>query len=280
MIEALAGALDGMHVVALVANVPGPLAAARLRALGARVTKIEPLRGDALETASPPWYRAISAGLEIVRVDLREHGGAATLDALLGDADLLLSSVRASTLERLGLAWEHLHARYPRLAHVAIVGDPPPHDDRAGHDLTYQAQAGLISPPAMPRTLVGDMAAAERAVEAALGALLLRERFDRAVRADVSIVDAARTFAEPYRYGLTRADGWLGGAEPTYAIYPAEDGWIALAALEPHFVERLRTLTGVATLTHEALRDAFVRRSMAEWERLADEHDVPLAAIR
>ncbi len=280
MLDALAGTLDGMHVVALATNIPGPLAASRLRALGARVTKIEPLRGDALEHASPAWYRALCAGVEVLRLDLRAHGALSTLDALLGEADGLLTSVRASTLERIGLTWESLHTRYPRLVHVAISGEAPPNDDRAGHDLTYQARAGMIAPPLMPRTLVGDMAAAERAVGAMLGALLLRKRTGRSVRVNVSITDAAATFAEPYRYGLTREDGSLGGALATYAIYPTSDAWIAVGVLEPQFIARLQELTGVANLTHESLRDVFVQRSAAEWERLALEHDIPMAAVR
>jgi hypothetical protein len=111
MADALAGTLDGYHVVALVLNVPGPLAGARLRALGARVTKIEPARGDPLAASSPSWYASIIAGMEVLRIDLRAHAGAATLDALLREADVLLSSVRARTLERLGLDSHRLHSR-------------------------------------------------------------------------------------------------------------------------------------------------------------------------
>jgi alpha-methylacyl-CoA racemase len=96
----------------------------------------------------------------------------------------------------------------------------------------------------------------------------------------VSIVDCARSFAEPYVYGLTREGGSLGGGLPAYGIYPAEDGYVAVAALEPHFIERLQTLLGVSELTPQALRDVLVRRSAREWEQLAEQHDVPMAAVR
>ena len=72
MYESIARALDGLTVVALATNIPGPLAAANLRAMGARVVKIEPLRGDALEFASPAWYADIVAGMEIEKLDLRD----------------------------------------------------------------------------------------------------------------------------------------------------------------------------------------------------------------
>ena len=280
MTDALVNVLDGIHVVALTTNIPGPVAAARLRALGARVTKIEPTRGDPLADAAPQWYARLSTGIEIVQVDFRERGARTVLDAHLQHADIVLTAMRARSLERIGLQWEHIHAQYPALSMIALTGEAPPNDDRAGHDLTYQARAGTIAPPAMPRALVGDMAAAERVVSVALAALVKRVRTGEGLFANVSIVDCARSFAEPYAHGLTRDGGSLGGGLPAYGIYPAEDGWVAVAALEPHFIERLQALLGVTDVTRAALRDALVRRSAREWEALAEQHDVPLAAVR
>jgi alpha-methylacyl-CoA racemase len=280
MFESLHGVLEGMRVVALATNIPGPLAAARLRSLGADVVKIEPLRGDPLEAAAPDWYARLHNGQRVERLDLREADARSALDELLSGADLFISATRRSALARLDLSWESLHARYPNLCHVAISGEAPPNDDRAGHDLTYQARAGLISPPAMPRTLIGDMAATERVVAASLGVLLLRERTGRATRVDVGIVESAYAFGEPLRAGLTSSTGELGGGLPAYNVYPAAAGWVVIAALEPHFVERLATMLDVETCDAATLRQRFSQRTAIEWERLADEHDVPLVAIR
>lgn len=279
MIDALVDALDGIHVVALTTNIPGPVAAARLRTLGARVTKVEPAHGDPLAIAAPQWHAQLSTGIEVIQLNFRERGAHAALEAHLGQADVLLTAMRARSLERIGLSWEPVHARYPQLSMIALTGEAPPHDDRAGHDLTYQARAGTISPPSMPRALVGDMAAAERVVSVTLAALVKRARTGTGSFANVSIVDCARDFAAPYAHGMTREGGSLGGGLATYGIYPAEDGWVAVAALEPHFIERLQSLLGIEHFTHEALRDAFVRRSAREWERLAEANDVPIAAI-
>ncbi|HEV7179773.1 MAG TPA: CoA transferase, partial [Candidatus Baltobacteraceae bacterium] len=237
-------------------------------------------RGDPLETAAPHWYAAIAAGIQIVRIDLRDGVGLRTLDALLQNADLVVTAMRRSSLLRIGFEWESLHARYPRLSHIAISGEAPPHDDRAGHDLTYQARAGTVAPPAMPRALVGDMAAAERAVTAAMTALLVRERSGEASRIDVSIVECATDFAAPFRYGLTAPSGELGGALATYGIYAANTGHVAVAALEPHFVERLQRMLGDADMERESLARTFSTRSAHEWETLAEQFDVPLAAVR
>ena len=280
MIDAFTTALGGINVVALVTNIPGPIAAARLRALGATVTKIEPPSGDPLEHASHAWYEELTDGLALRRLDLRDDAALATLESLLHGADVLLTATRSSVLERLNLRWTALHERHPKIVHVALCGEAPPHDDRAGHDLTYQAHAGTIAPPAMPRALIGDMAAAERAVTATLAALVLRERTGRVERIDVSIVECARDFAEPYRRGLTASTGPLGGALPTYAVYPAQIGYVAVAALEPHFIERLKQLLGTQTLTRESIGAVLIERDAASWEHDAQRLDVPLAAVR
>jgi alpha-methylacyl-CoA racemase len=279
MADALAAALHGVRVVALATNIPGPLAAARLRALGASVTKIEPPAGDPLAFAAPAWYETICSGVDVRRMNPREAHDRAALHALVREADVLLTTVRAAALTRLGFDWETLHASQPRLVHVAVVGEGPPFQDRAGHDLTYQARAGLLSPPAMPRTLVADLAAAERVVSATLAALLARARTGEGTRVDAAIVDAAMEFNAPLRFGLTGPADALGGGLPTYELYEASDGWIAVAALEEHFVERLGTVLELERLDASALRAAFARRTVAQWEELAEAADLPLAAV-
>lgn len=272
--------LEGLRVVSLATNIPGPLASARLYALGASVVKLEPLRGDPLEHAAPSWYAQLCEGQSVHRIDARSTAGGALLARELVRADVLVSAMRASALERLGLGWSEVQAQYPRLCHIAIFGEAPPFDSRAGHDLTYQARAGLIVPPALPRTVIGDLAAAERAVSAALAALLLRERAGQATRCDIAIVDAAQDFAAPLIHGLTTASGSLGGGLALYNVYETAQGWIALAALEPHFIAALKTLLASDALDAATLRARFRMRTAQEWERLANQRDIPLAAVR
>ena len=145
--------LQGIRIVSLALNAPGPVAAARLTQLGAEVVKVEPPTGDATSRFAPEWYASLCRGQKVLRLDLKDTAGREQFDALLAQADLLLASFRPSALRRLGLDWEALHARHPRLCFVGIIGDRPPLEERSGHDLTYQADCGLLRPPRMPATL-------------------------------------------------------------------------------------------------------------------------------
>jgi alpha-methylacyl-CoA racemase len=272
--------MDDVRAVSLAVNVPGPTTAARLVALGATVIKVEPPAGDPLAAAHPAWYDELRAGQQVVTLDLKQVADRVRLDELLEPADLLLTSSRPGALARLGLAWAELHARFHRLCQVAIVGHPAPYQDRPGHDLTYAGAHGLVVPPDLPQTLVADLGGAELATTAAVALLLARERGEEAAYAEVALADAASAFAAPRRPGATAPGGSLGGGSPSYALYPTQEGWLAVAALEPHFERRLAEELGLDELTHEALTGAFRARTAEQWEAWARERDLPLGVVR
>ncbi len=268
-----------MRVLSLATNIPGPLAAARLQALGAAICKVEPPGGDALAAACPAWYAALHAGQEVIRLNLKDEADRARIDPLLAAADLLITASRPAALARLGLAWDDLHTAYPDLCQVAIVGHSTPEVDRPGHDLTYQAAAGLLAPPALPRVLLADLAGAERTVAVALALLLAWQRGQGSGYQEVALAGIAEDFAAPLRYGLTAPGGLLGGGLPAYGIYPAQDAWVALAALEPGFVQRLQAALHIAAITHSALAGIFRTQPAQAWEQWAITHDLPLVAV-
>ncbi|MDQ4489239.1 CoA transferase [Sinomonas sp. ASV486] len=266
--------LSGITVVSLAVNIPGPLAASRLAELGARVIKVEPPQGDPLRSAAPTWYAELVAGQKIVSLDLKDPSGRSRLDSLLDDADLLLTAMRPSALDRLGLAEAALSRG---VALIEIVGHDGAHAEQPGHDLTYQAACGTLLPPALPLVPIADMLGAERAVVATLAALRLRDHGVREVRERVVLESAAWAAASAVRHGLTSPGAVLGGAEAAYGIYAASDGFIAVAALEPHFARRLAVHVGG---TRDELARAFAARPAAYWEALGKAHDLPLVAVR
>jgi crotonobetainyl-CoA:carnitine CoA-transferase CaiB-like acyl-CoA transferase len=272
--------LEGIRILTLALNLPGPLAIAGLQQLGATVVKIEPPGGDPLAHAKASWYRALHEGQEILCLNLKDATDRARLEGRLCTADLLVTATRPAALRRLGLGWPELHARAPQLCQVGIVGYPPPEENMPGHDVTYQARLGLLEPPTLPRIMIADFAGAQQTGEAALALLLARERGQGAHFAWVSLAKAGEWFAEPFRQGLTGPGKILGGGFPGYDIYRAQDGWIAVATLEPHFWHKLLKELGLATADRQQLQEVFSTRTAQEWETWGSDRDLPLAAVR
>jgi crotonobetainyl-CoA:carnitine CoA-transferase CaiB-like acyl-CoA transferase len=209
--------------------------------------------------------------MTVERIDLKSAAGPARIASLLRDADVFLASHRPAALARLGLDSKSLHASFPSLRHVNIVGDTG-NPEEAGHDLTYQARAGLIR-QALPLTLIADMVGAERAH------WIIKEVMHNpgAIR-EVGLYDGLSDLAAPLRYGLTASGGHLGGSNPAYGIYAARDGAIAVTALEPHFRARLYEGLGLADGADPST--IFATKTAIEWEQWAAARDIPLVAIR
>jgi crotonobetainyl-CoA:carnitine CoA-transferase CaiB-like acyl-CoA transferase len=271
--------LKGIWVVSLATNVPGPVAAAGLRDLGASIVKIEPPSGDPLAEYSSEWYRNLAEGQEVQTLNLKEVEGREKLNVLLGQSDLLLTSMRPEALERLNLNWLQIHERFLNLSQISIVGYDSPRENKSGHDLTYQAMAGLIVPSFLPRTLYADLAAAEKVVSAALTLILARHKGQPAEYRQISIESVVKEFTAPIRYGLTASGGLLEGSFPGYNIYQTAEGWMAVAALEPKFWNKLISQLGLVKSDYEDLQNVFLTRTAVEWESWADAHDIPVSAI-
>lgn len=271
--------LTGRRLITLALNVPGPMAADRLRQLGATVVKVEPPDGDPLKVSSPDWYAELIKGMSVETCDLKTPAGQDRLHELLARADLLLTSQRPAALARLKLDWTELHARFPTLCHVAIVGHAAPAQDTAGHDLTYLAANGLLQPPALPPTLYADVAGSEQAALAALALLLERMRTGTGHYREVALADAATRLAAPCRAGLTRGGAILGGGFPGYNLYRSKDGWLAVAALEQRFYDRLVAQLGVTDPSYDRLAERFRNETGAYWVRFGEEHDLPIAVV-
>ena len=271
--------LSGIKVVSLAINLPGPAAARRFCQLGAQVLKVEPPTGDPMSHYNSSWYDELNAGQEILTLNLKAPAERQCLERKLQDADLLITANRPAALERLGLGWEKLHEQFPRLCQVAIVGYPSPFENVPGHDLTYQAKTGLLSPPQMPRTPVADMAGGEKAFGEGLALLWSREQGNESGYRMVALSEAAEYMAEPWTVGFTSPEAMGGGSLAEYNLYETSDGWVAVAALEPHFKKALDKGVGFEVKKPEELRPVFLEKTSAEWEIWAKGFDLPIVAV-
>ena len=289
--------LHGIRVLSLALNLPGPAALLRCQQMGAICTKLEPVAptpncsADPMQAYSPAAYSQLHEGIHILQANLKTEDGQSRLHALLAETDVLLTSFRPSAMHKLGLAWEQLQQRHPQLCMVRVTGDiRPGAGDHAGHDLTYQAQAGLTDNGHMPPSLFADMAGALMASEAVLRALMLRSRSGRGHCEDIGLAQAAQWLALPRQWKITTPDGDVGGAHAGYNLYPCADGTVALAALEPHFAQRLCQAAGLelqdfspsgmrAPSVHAAIRQFLADKTCAELDAMATQSDIPLHLI-
>ena len=274
--------LHGIRILSLALNLPGPAALMRCRRMGATCTKLEPPTGDPMGHYNPAAYGELHEGVEVLHADLKTPAGQQALHVELARTDILLTSFRPSALEKLGIGWSALHARYPALSQVAIVGSPGERAEEPGHDLTYLAEHELVPGMELPATLYADMGGSLMAAEAVLQAALCK---GEGRYLEVALSDAAGYLALPRRWGLTQPAGSVGGAHAGYRVYACKDGRVAVAALEPHFAARLCEAAGVAgsdirTMFAAGTRDAiatfFASRTRSELERLAREKDLPI----
>lgn len=272
--------LKGIQIVTLALNLPGPLAAKRFVDLGATVIKVEPPEGDPFNKYCTDWYESVNHGQQVKMINLKSSEGLEHLSALLSTTQLLITAQRPAALERIGLDWASLHAQHPHLNHLAVVGYPVPNENHAGHDVTYQASRGLLSPPHMPKTLVADLAGAERAAFEGLSMLVASQVDGQGRCSLVALSDAADYMAQPYQFGLTNTGSLLSGVLAEYSLYEAKEGWVAIAALEPHFRKALLTQLGGSELSKELVAKKMKQKTANEWEQWAIQYDIPLVAVK
>lgn len=307
------GVLSGYRVLDCSIAMAGPFAAQRMGDLGADVIKVEPVTGE--------WQRHTAAGgargnrinvsfLSLNRnkrslaVDLKRPEGRQILLDLVKTADVFLQNYRPGVAERLGVDYGTLSAINPRLVYVSMsgYGEDGPYRDRPGQDLILQGMSGAMlsagregEPPTPAGQFLVDAVTAYTAFEAALAALLHRERTGEGQRVDVNMLDAITTLqmqelsvftvagkpqtrsGEPHAHVYIRAP---------YGAFATSDGYIIVAFPplrklgevigEPSFLTMNDETDGwtrrdeIFAKTREKLKE----RSSADWLKLFAEADI------
>jgi crotonobetainyl-CoA:carnitine CoA-transferase CaiB-like acyl-CoA transferase len=257
--------------------------------MGATCTKVNPPSGDPMQHYTPEGYALMHKGVKHHTLDLKTDAGQAALHKLLNKTDVLLTSFRPSALTKLGLGWKSLHKQYPALSLIEVVGAPGPLAEIPGHDLTYQAEVGLVNGMDLPPSLFADMGGALMASEATLKAVLHQRAKGKGSRHEVALSEAAAWLALPRQLRMTTPDGAVGGAHAGYRVYACKNGRVAVAALEPHFAMSLCEAAGVSLThpvkdlfkpaTHQAIEAFLASRTRAQLDKLATAKDIPLMTL-
>jgi glutaryl-CoA transferase len=245
--------LSGILVVDLSRILAGPYCTQALADAGAEVIKVEePAKGDDTRRWGPPfvegestYFLAVNRGKRSLSLNLKHAKGRAILWRLLETADVLVENFRTGTLEALGLGYEDVHRRCPRLVYASIsgYGRTGPWAERAGYDAIVQGESGLMSvtgeangPPLKLGASLVDILAGHAALEGILLALFRRERTGEGGRVEASLLESALGSLAYHGSGHLLAGAEprrLGNRHPSlapYETFEAEDGHVVVGA--------------------------------------------------
>ena len=245
--------LDGITVVSLEHAIAAPFCTRQLADLGARVIKIErPGAGDfarAYDTrvrGQSSHFVWTNRSKESLTLDLKNPDAMAVLNSLLQSADVLVQNLAPGAAARMGLSFEALSPKHPKLivCDISGYGEDGPYRDKKAYDLLIQSEAGMLSitgtpeDPSKTGNSIADIAAGMYAYTNILSALLLRGKTGQGSHIDVSMLEAlAEWMGYPLYYAYDGATPPPRSAASHASIYPygpfaAGDGGTVMLGLQ------------------------------------------------
>jgi len=289
-------ALAGIAVLDLANYGPGARCTRILADYGARVIKVAAPPGRAAAPAPVFHGYAARRGWQQAHINLKAPAGRDAFLALAERADVVVESFRPGTAARLGVGYEAVRARNPGIIYCATsgYGQTGPASGWAGHDLNYLAMGGYLhtggrgpaGKPVLPGATIADAAAGGmHAALAIFAALLQRGQSGAGAYLDVSVTEGVLQLMSLHidEHLATGAEPGPGHALLTgrYACYDtyacACGGWLAVAAIEPHFYRNLCRALDCAQWSERQFDDslqekvradfaaAFLRRRRDDW---------------
>jgi len=249
------GPLSGVTVLSLAEQLPGPFATLLLADLGADVVLIErPGSGDPARSI-PAFFAAMARNKRSMTLDLKNADDKARFFELAEQVDVVFEGYSPGVAARLGIGYEDLKAVNPGLVYASIsgFGQTGPYRDRAGHDVSYQGVAGLLSdqaqvPGVAPEFPLADIAGAMFAALAVVSALHGRQRTGQGTYVDVSLTESLAAWMTPLLGPLLNSGRKLSITHsPAYGAFACADGRVLTLSIvhEDYF---WRALCGVLEL--------------------------------
>lgn len=273
MSQAGFGALAGTRVIDFTQMLAGPFCTQLLADQGADVVKIEPLAGEESRRAGAyrpedqlrafgGYFASVNRNKRSVALDLKNPRSVDIALQLVDGADVVVENYRAGVMDRLGLGYETLRARNPRLVYAAIrgFGDPrtgrSPRVDWPAYDVVAQAMGGIMQINGSDRNTptkvgpgVGDIYPATLCAFGITSALLHARRTGEGQFVDVAMVDAVLSLCErtvhqyAYQGVIPHPEGNRHPMLSPFGVLRAKDGWVTIAAhFDPAWVRLCRCI--------------------------------------
>lgn len=251
--------LEGITVIDLSRNLPGPACALMLMEMGAKVIKIEPPHGDEAKSM-PMLYQALNSGKTMVTADFRTPEGIQTLKDHVGGADVLIEGFRPGVMAEMGCDYAALRKLNPKLVMCSITGygQNGPLANQAGHDINFMAQSGVLGrlqtaegQLAMPGVQVGDVfGGTAMGAIGILAGLLKAQRTGEGTFVDISMTDGLKAlnllpdamqqmWKAMTGKSVPHQEDLLSGGLACYNLYKtSDDKTLVVGALEHRFWDR------------------------------------------
>ena len=294
-----AGPLADLKIIDCTHALAGPFGTSLLADLGADVIKIEPPGGDMSRSVAPlppdyanagseqkagvdfgGYFASINRNKRSLVLDLKQEEDREVLLQLCEQADVLVENMRVGVMDRLGLGYEVINKRNPKIVYGALrgFGDPrtgeSPYANWPAFDIVAQSMGGLagITGPddgGYPSGVsVGDIYPGTLLALGLLAAVHSARATGKGQFMDVAMYDATLALNETLiaNYGYARKQLPARGRQhpnlAPFGIFPTNDGQVAIAALGPHHWKRLCEAMEREDLTEdERTKNAFVRSS-------------------
>jgi crotonobetainyl-CoA:carnitine CoA-transferase CaiB-like acyl-CoA transferase len=270
-----AGPLAGIRILDLARLGPGPHSSQILGDFGAEIITIEPPPKNA-KALKMPRGAPIRRNTRSITLNLKHEKGLEIFRSLVGQSDVVVEGFRPGVAKRLGIDQAALQEIKPDIISVSLsgFGQSGPYSQVVGHDINYQAMAGILhltgdrdGPPRIPGNAIADNAGGIAAALAILVAIIARDRSGVGQAVDVAMIDTLLTMMllnlnQAVESGVSarRGETLLTGAYPFYEIYECADGkHVAVGAIEPWFYANLCRLLGREDFIEDQRAEGAVR---------------------
>lgn len=296
--------LEGVRILDLTNQVPGPYCSMLLADLGAEVIKIEPVSGGDFSRQLPPLFMGINRNKKSLALDLKAKQGREIFFALAKQAEVVLEGFRPGVVHKLGIDYPSINKINSKIIYCSIsgYGQDGPYANMPGHDVNYVGISGYFglsenmkSLSELPEITYADISGSMFAVVSILSSIIMREKTGKGQYIDVSMTDGLFSWLSTSMRQVMQDQNAKADAFPHYGYFQAKDNrFLTLGIIhEEHFWKNLCRVLDIPEAADYSILDritkreelfnllcrVFLTKERDEWVRLLLDANVPCGPV-